>query len=159
MITGGTSKASGENILGRWSHTFLDSSDFSLQLYYDRTHIAAPKPSNGFAPAGILTDDLDTYDLDFQDHIRLGAQHRLTWGPGLSVTHDQVGNAPAVVFLPAQLDQQLFSCFAQDEIELRKNLSLTLGTKVEHNDYTGYETEPNGRLLIELSRSRTKSPA
>jgi len=146
VITGGTSKASGENILGRWSHTFLDSSDFSLQLYYDRTHISSPKPSNGFAPAGILTDDLDTYDLDFQDHVHLGAQHRLTWGLGYRFTHDQVGNAPAVVFLPAQLDQQLFSCFVQDEIELQKNLTLTLGTKVEHNDYTGYETEPSGRL-------------
>ncbi len=149
--TGGNSKVRGGNILGRWSHTFLDSSDFSLQLYYDRTHLAALKPSNGFAPAGILADDLDTYDLDFQDHFRLGAHHRLSWGLGYRFTHDQVTNAPAVVFIPSRLDQQLFSGFVQDEIALSDHVTFTLGTKLEHNDYTGFETEPSARLQWDVT--------
>jgi len=45
----------------------------------------------------------------------------------------------------------LFSGFAQDEILLRQNLSLTLGTKLEHNDYTGSEWEPSGRLRWNFS--------
>jgi len=146
LPAGGTNEVSGGNILGRWSHTFLDESDLSLQMYYDRTHISSPKASNGFAPAGILTDDLDTYDLDFQHHFRLGMQHRFTWGLGFRFTRDKVGNAPSVEFLPARLDQRLDSGFVQDEIALRTDITLTLGTKLEHNDYTGYETEPSGRL-------------
>ncbi len=29
---------------------------------------------------------------------------------------------------------------------LRENLFFTLGTKLEHNDYTGFEVEPSARL-------------
>ncbi len=146
LETGGASKVSGRNILGRWAHTVSADSDVSLQLYYDRTHVAMPKPAGGSVPAGTLTDDLDTYDLDFQHHFRWGERHRLTWGLGYRFTHDLVGNAPGVAFLPAQLDHNLFSGFAQDEILLRPDLFLALGTKLEHNDYTGWEWEPSGRL-------------
>ena len=65
---------------------------------------------------------------------------------GYRFTHDVVQAAPLVTFLPAKLDQDLFSGFVQDEIKLRENFFLTLGTKLEHNDYTGVEVEPNARL-------------
>lgn len=144
--TGGTNKTSGGNILGRWSRTLSNDSDVSLQFYYARTHLSQPKPGNGFAPAGIFTDDLDTYDLDFQHHFRAGEHHRVVWGLGYRFTHDVVGNAPALAFVPSKLDSNLFSGFLQDEIALGQEVSLTLGTKVEHNDYTGFEVEPSCRL-------------
>jgi len=146
LKTGGTSEVSGGNILGRWSHTISPDSDMSLQLYYDRTHLASPKPASGAVPAGILTDDLDTYDLDFQHHFRWGEYHRFVWGLGYRFTRDAVGDAPSVAFVPADLDRNLFSGFVQHEMQLRENLFLTLGTKLEHNDYTGFEWEPNTRL-------------
>jgi iron complex outermembrane receptor protein len=34
----------------------------------------------------------------------------------------------------------------QDEIKLTDHLFFTMGTKLEHNDYTGFEIEPSGRL-------------
>ena len=38
--------------------------------------------------------------------------------------------------------------FVQDEIALVPDkLQLTLGTKIEHNDFTGWEIQPTGRLL------------
>src|SRR5207245_502127 len=46
-----------------------------------------------------------------------------------------------------RLSRQLFGGFVQDEIALVKDrLRLTLGTKIEHNDYTGFEIEPSGHL-------------
>jgi iron complex outermembrane receptor protein len=42
----------------------------------------------------------------------------------------------------------------QDEIALRKNVSFTLGTKLEHNDYTGFEFEPDARLSWVLNSSQ-----
>jgi iron complex outermembrane receptor protein len=68
------------------------------------------------------------------------------WGLGFRRTHDAVINAPALGFFPTVLDQNLYSGFVQDEISLRKDLSFTLGTKLEHNDYTGFEFEPDARL-------------
>jgi iron complex outermembrane receptor protein len=99
-----------------------------------------------FTPAGVLEDNLKTYDVDFQHRFRLGPSHGIVWGVGFRHTHDVVANAPGLAFLPATLDQQLYSAFLQDEILLRSNLALTLGSKIEHNDYTGLELEPSVRL-------------
>ncbi len=129
-----------------------DDSDLSLQLYYDRTRLVDPI-SNQFDPTySILTDDLDTYDLDFQHRFRLVQWNHIVWGLGYRFTHDVVGAAPNLAFLPRRiLDHNLFSGFVQDEIALRENLFLTLGTKLEHNDYTGIEVEPSGRLQWNLT--------
>jgi iron complex outermembrane recepter protein len=140
--------SSGGNILGRWTHTFADESEMSLQLYYDRTHLAAPFQSFApFAvPPGPLYEDLDTADLDFQDRFPLGTWNHIVWGFGYRFTHDDVQDAPLVAFVPNTLDQNLFNTFVQDEIKLHENVFLTLGTKLEHNDYTGLEYEPSARL-------------
>ncbi len=149
--TGGSAIVNGNNVLGRWSHTFSEDSDMSLQLYYDRTHLADPIPAYDIgnltlAPAGVLTDDLDTYDLDFQHHFHLGDWNNIIWGLGYRFTHEMDDNAPALALLPPVQDQNLYSGFVQDEIKLRENLFFTLGTKLEHNDYTGFEVEPSARL-------------
>lgn len=146
--TGGRANEAGGNVLGRWSHTFSDDSDMSLQMYYDRTHLADPISTftDPFEPSGILTDDLDTYDVDFQHRFHFGQRNNIIWGLGYRYTHEADQNAPGLEFLPPTLDQNLFSGFVQDEIMLIKNLFFTLGTKVEHNDYTGFEEEPSGRI-------------
>ncbi len=154
--TGGTADTGGANILGRWSRKLSDDSDFSLQSYIDQTHLAdpiAPLILNGhqFAGAGVLVDDLTTYDLDFQHRFRAGSTNSIVWGFGFRHTHDVVSNAPALAFFPPIFNRELYSMFAQDETALRRDLSLTLGTKIEHNDYTGFEFEPDARLSWTLS--------
>ncbi len=151
--TGDEGKTSGGNVLGRWSHTISDDADFSLQLYYDQTHLVDPVTS-AFAATGFLTDDLRTYDLDFQDRFKLGGRNRVVWGLGYRFTHDVVGAAPGLAFVPPVLDQNLYSVFVQDEIKLCDKLFFTLGTKVEHNDYTGFEFEPSGRLQFNLTTNQ-----
>jgi len=151
VLTGGDSRQSGHNLLGRWSRVFGSGSTMALQVYYDHTHLDGATPafvanSIVLAPAGRLTDDLDTYDIDFQHTFRAGERHQLIWGLGYRFTHDEVGNSPALGFLPPVLEQKLYSGFLQDEITLRDDLTFTLGTKVEHNDYTGGEWEPGLRL-------------
>ena len=150
---GGNAKFAGGNVLGRWSHTFSDTSDTSLQLYYDRTHLVDPI-SNQFGSGSILTDDLDTIDLDFQHRFGLGERNRFVWGLGYRFTHDVVGEAQNLAFLPPVLDHDLFSGFVQDKIMLLKNVFLTLGTKIEHNDYTGVEVEPGGRLQWDVTENQ-----
>jgi iron complex outermembrane receptor protein len=148
---GRETNTSGDNVLGRWTRVFSDVSDLSLQAYLDQTHIAVPEgqltiAGTPFSPTGTLYDDLTTYDVDFQHRFQVGSANRVVWGLGYRLTHDVDLNAPAVGFLPAVLDQNLYSGFLQDEVALRSNVSFTIGSKLEHNDYTGFEYEPNARL-------------
>ncbi len=131
-------RVTGGNLLGRWSHKFAENSDVKMQVYYDRTHRRIP---------GSFTQDIDTYDVDFQRRRPLGPAHDFIWGLGYRFVQDNVINTPANAFLPPKVGRETFSAFAQDEIALSKDrLHLTLGTKVEHNDYTGFEVEPSARL-------------
>ena len=48
-----------------------------------------------------------------------------------------------------------FSAFLQDEISLVHSLRLTLGSKFEHNAFTGFEFEPNVRLLWTMTPNQS----
>jgi iron complex outermembrane recepter protein len=149
----GDSGLSGGNVLGRWTRTLPDESEVSLQAYYDRSHLSQPfaasPPSPPYVigfPLASLVDDLDTYDLDFQYRFHLGKRQSVVWGLGYRFTHEVDEDISIVRFQPQSLDQNLYSGFVQDEIEVVPDVHVTLGTKVEHNDYTGYEAEPSGRI-------------
>jgi iron complex outermembrane recepter protein len=149
----GEAGRSGGNVLGRWTHTAADGASMSLQLYYDHTYLSDPVAASparppyysGF-PAAALTDNLDTYDMEFQYHFRWGTRQTLTWGLGYRLTDEADYDLSLVRFSPPVLDQALYSGFLQDEILLAQNVYLTVGSKLEHNDYTGYEAEPSARL-------------
>ncbi len=140
-------RSNGANLLGRWSHRLGANSDWKLQAYFDHTHRRIP---------GSFTQDLDTGDLDFQHRFPLGAAHDIVWGFGYRVSADDIVNTPDNAFLPPNVTRQSLNAFAQDEITLRKDrLVLTVGSKVEHNDYTGFELEPSVRLAWTPDRQRT----
>jgi iron complex outermembrane receptor protein len=150
----------GANLLGRWTRSIAEDSDWTLQAYYDWTEIADAVPAlvlNGtqFAAAGELHDDLQTLDLDFQHRFPLGSRQRFVWGAAFRNTRDVVSNAPALAFLPARMNHSLYSMFFQDEIRLPRDLSITLGTKLEHGEYTGLEVEPNMRFQWKPGSSRS----
>jgi iron complex outermembrane receptor protein len=153
----GDGDLAGGNLLGRWTRTFSDSSDMSLQIYYDRTHISQPLAASppappyytGF-PAASLVDDLDTYDAEFQDRLKFASINEVTWGLSYRFTHEADEDPSVVQFSPSVLDQNLFGAFLQDEIRLAENARLTVGSKLEHNDYTGFEVEPSIRGQLSL---------
>ena len=133
-----TTFADGQNVLGRWSHTISDTSDLSVQAYFDRTWRDTQ---------GSFAEDLKTYDLDVQHRFALGARQSVTWGGGYRLMEDQVQNSAILAFIPANRSMQLFSAFAQDQITLVPDrLQLTMGTKLEHNDFSGFEVQPSVRL-------------
>lgn len=145
-LTGGQTR--GGNILGRWTHSFSSDSDMSLQMYYDKTDLSLSQT------ALTLGDKLDTYDVDFQHHFTLNGSNKIVWGLGYRFTHDEVNGSSTITFAPEHLDQKLYSGFLQDEIKLHEKLSLTLGSKLEHNDYTGWEAEPSARLQWKVSSNQ-----
>jgi iron complex outermembrane receptor protein len=141
---------SGGNLLGRWTHTFEDESEMVLQFYYDRANVSQYIQSS-FAPAGRFQDSLDTYDFDFQHRLSSGERHQIVWGFGYRRIRDVADNAPGLAFIPAEVEQDLYSGFVQDEILLGAGWSVTIGTKFAHNDYTGLEFEPSVRTEWEIT--------
>src|SRR3989440_5806589 len=138
---------SGGNVMAKWSHTISETSSLAAQLYYDRTHRDIP---------GTFGEDLDTYDVDLQHATRLGARHDIVWGLGYRLINDRVANSSMLAFLPAGGARQWFTGFVQDEIALvPSRLHVALGTKIEHNDYVGFEVQPSGRVNWRLSSSGT----
>jgi len=127
----------GANLLGRWTHNYSAGSGSALQVYYDYTHRRIPQ---------WFEEHRHTLDVDYQHRIQVGPRQQVVLGSGYRITHDQVGNSPGVAFLPDHVTENLFSAFAQDEIALRSHVRLTLGTKLEHNRWTGFEVQPSVRL-------------
>jgi len=128
--------------LGRWTHTFTKTSEFTLQTYYDRTERRTP----------IFSERRDTFDIDFQHRFALTEAQTVIWGAGYRRTTDRARNSFDTSLDPDELSTELYSAFIQDEIALVKDkFVLTLGSKFEHNDYTGFEVQPSARLLWKVS--------
>src|SRR5256714_763913 len=147
--SGGDIAVSGRNVMAKWSHTLSGRSSLAAHLYYDRTHRDIP---------GLFGEDLDTYDVDLQHRTRLGDRHDVVWGLGYRNINDRtaIGSDSTPAFLPLHVAREGFTGFVQDEIALHPNrFHLTLGTKIEHNDYTGFEVQPSGRVNWRLSPSAT----
>jgi len=129
---------SGGNLLGRWTRTFAENSNLQLQMYYDRTD----------RNAAIFKEDRNTYDVDLQHRFPVGKRNDIVWGVGYRASSDKIGNTSAVSLTPDSRTVQLFNSFVQDEITLVEDkLNFEFGSKFEHNDFTGYEIQPSGRLL------------
>jgi iron complex outermembrane receptor protein len=128
---------SGWDVVSRWNHKVSENSETSLQIYFDRD-------SRG---DGTYATGLNTFDIDFQDHVGCGSRQDFVWGAGYRRTSDAIGETLRIEFNPAKLSQQLFSSFVQDEIVIKPDrLYLTLGTKLEHNEYTGLGWQPTVRI-------------
>jgi iron complex outermembrane recepter protein len=133
-----TSRSDGVNLLTRWQRSFSATDSLSLQLYYDHYQRTMT----------VLDETRDTVDLDFQHRFALGSRQDLVWGLGYRYSHDKLGQTPYISFSKPELGVSLFSAFIQDEISLIPDkLSLILGSRFEHNDFTGFEIQPNGRLI------------
>ena len=137
---------SGANVLGKWVHSFSDSSELALKVYYD----------HNWRDRVVFAETRDTFDMDLQHHFQLGNRNDIVWGVGYNLTSDELDNRYTVAFTPTERNAQLYSAFVQDEISIIEDkLRLTLGTKVEHNDYTDWEVQPSGRLSYSISQKQT----
>ncbi len=143
----GKADLSGGNSLARWDRRLDNGAEISLQGYYDYTRRDIPNTYD---------ERRDTLDVDFQHRLPRAGRHDLLWGAGWRWTSDEIGNSASVAFTPAERDDVTSSAFLQDKIAFRDDrMFLTLGSKFEHNDYTGFEVQPSARFswLIDDKRS------
>jgi iron complex outermembrane receptor protein len=127
---------SGGNVLARWRRTADDGGDMQLRAYYDYTRRDDPS----------FLDTLHTFDVDLQRRFTAASRHEIVWGVAYRLTANT--NHGRVVFAvePEKSTDQLFSGFIQDQIALGEQVHLTVGTKLEHNDFSGFEVQPSVRM-------------
>ena len=133
-------RVSGGNLLLHWKHTLSTTSDIALQTYVDR--VDRDRPQFG--------EKRDNFDIDVVYHRATSVWNDLLLGGGFRVNPDKISthNPGSVDFLPAIRRDKLYTGFIQDEIKfVPDKLSLTVGIKLEHNAFSGFEFQPTGRLL------------
>jgi iron complex outermembrane receptor protein len=135
----GNDTVSGGNVMGRWQHNFAGGNDFQIQAYYDRTDRQAVQ----------YGETRNTFDVDFLYHLKLGSRQTVLWGAGARVSPSHfVQMVPGLNFTANNQTESIYSGFVQDEIQIvKQKLSLTLGSKFEHNSFDGFDAEPSARLL------------
>jgi iron complex outermembrane receptor protein len=144
---GNTGTYSGGNVLGRWTHSSSNNSSFSLQGYFDRTN---------YADNNLFADHESVYDVDFQHDFHIGQAHEIVWGAGYRSIQDRNVPSFTVAVQPNSGQYNQFSAFVQDEITLLdQRLRVTVGSKFERNDFTGFEVEPNIRFLGNISKDQS----
>ena len=143
-----TGDLNGFNTIGRWTQPLSGRSSVEVQAYLDHA----------------LRDDaqakasVDTADVTLQHTFGLGERNDVIWGLGyrFTDTRSQRANSPAVTLLDKDIPLSLFSAFVQDELKLLPDrLLFTLGTKIEHNDFTGFEVQPSARLMFKPTEKQT----
>ena len=137
-VLDGEHNVSGGNVLGRWKRTLSETSDVQIQGYYDRTSRASPQ----------LNEVRDTFDIDLLYHLQF-SRNDLLLGAGARWSPDTITQKFATLdFEPHQETDSIYSGFLRDQIYiLPKTLSIVLGSKFEHNNYSGFEVQPEARML------------
>ena len=131
-------RISGANVSARWNRRLAGAGDVQVFGYVDHTRRDIP---------GSIGESLNVFDLEFQHDLPALGAHDIVWGAGYRGAHDDVANAPAIAFLPAEKQLHWGHVFVLDTIALAGDaLKLTAGLRVGDNTYTGVETMPTVRL-------------
>ena len=140
-----TARMSGADAIARWNHSFSDTSETSLQVYYDRTERDEVR----------LAQTIETADIDFNHHLKIG-RNEIVYGAGYRFVKETLDNTFYISFDPNDRKTNLLSAFLQDEITvLEDKFSVTLGSKFERNDFSGFEIQPSIKTLWHAAKNHT----
>ena len=131
-----TAKLMGGNLMFRWKRETGAEENWQLQVYVDQANLKDR----------VQDQKINTLDVEWQQRLKLTPAQDLTWGLGARRIDSTLKGSFTISTQPERNVNQLFSGFVQDEITLKEDLTLTLGTKLERNDNTGLEIQPSVRL-------------
>lgn len=133
---------SAEDLLVRWRHTHRNGTETQVQFYFDSYD----------RPHPVFSERRHTVDAEFQSRSRLGGIHEITWGGGYRFSRDVAG-AGHINVMPNILGLDLFTAFAQDEVQLADGMVLlAAGAKVQRSDFAAVAVQPSARILVEPFR-------
>jgi iron complex outermembrane receptor protein len=136
----------GGNIMTKWNHKGSKNEDMQLQFYYDRA----------VRNYSLLSRRTQIFDIDFH-YSKLFKRNEFITGFGYREAFvDFKGDDFRLNFNPTKRNTKLFSTFIQDKIALIEDkFYLTLGSKFEHNSFTGFEMQPSIKTSWLISQDQT----
>jgi iron complex outermembrane receptor protein len=137
-------RSMGGNFLGRWAHTSASGAQTALQVYLDGYHRLDLGTTESFLAV----------DFDLQHHFSAG-RHDVVASVGYRTLKTAIGTNGPITTNPPRRTDGLYSSSIQDEMRLADKVWLTVGSKFEHNSYTGFEFEPSLRVAWAPSPRQT----
>ncbi len=135
----------GWNVLGRWSRALEGGAQLTVQGYLDYT----------YRDQLLLADQRMSYDIEAQYEFTPLGRHKLIAGGRYRLSDDELSETTFINAGRRTRKDQLFSGFVQDKITLAPEAwYLTLGSKLEHNDYSGVEVQPSARLQWHINKEK-----
>jgi iron complex outermembrane receptor protein len=135
-IIEGDVKNKGAKLGFRWSQLIGLNSEFNVDVnydYYDRRELK-------------FSEKRDTFDVDFQHKMVPIDNHELLWGGGYRLSYNELTSGHLLSVDEADEKITIWNLFFQDEIYFpSQNFTVTLGTKIEGNSYSGSEIQPSVR--------------
>ncbi len=129
----------GGNLRLRWDRKLSEKSSIMLQSYYDISDYRI------LTWANVLTE---SFDIDFQHRFPLFERHDITWGANYRLYHNKINDTETIAFNPRGQINHLGGIYVRDEITLIPDqLLFTIGSRFDHNDFSGWEIQPNARLM------------
>jgi iron complex outermembrane receptor protein len=126
---------SGGFLQTNWNHAFSSRSETTLQISYE-----------AYRREDDLREKRRTANVDFQHRFAWGQRQSILWGGNYRYSASRTDGNLSASLNPADRDTQLAGLFIQDEISLVPNhFYLTLGTKLEHNVFSGFGVWPSVR--------------
>lgn len=133
-------KTEGGNILGRWTRDISNRSQLSVQSFAD-----------WFNSESALTRVRSlVYDFD--------VQHSIEWSDWLKTSsgfdfrfHDNHMYPGFITVFPEKDEFSFIDLYVNSDWFLSDTVTLTVGSKAGHNDYTGWEYQPTARILWKLT--------
>lgn len=142
--TPGLSGVGGGHVLARLEKDLGGDRLFSVQAFYDRT----------VRQTVVFDETRDTGDIEAQLNLPAGDRHNLAVGAGYRGSGDDIGNL-SISAVPQKRVTHLVSAFVQDDIDLIPDRTkLSVGTKLEHNQSTGFEVQPSARVSHILAENQ-----
>jgi len=129
--------AQGGNVLARWNRDLNEGSSLSVQAYIDM--LSREQYS--------LQNERTVFDIEAQYDLPALGAHEIITGVHYRYSGEKLTSSPIITFAQSTRHDQLISGFIQDKITLEpEHWFLTVGSKFEHNDYSGFEVQPSARL-------------
>ena len=141
-------RVNGQSLVARVEHEISDENDVQLQAYFDRVERTEV----------LMGGHRNTFDVDFQHRFPLPLRQSFTYGFGYRYLPDHFNNSDPkwINWRPTERHWQVVSGFVQDDLALVEDrLRLTVGTKIEHNDFTGLEYQPSVRIALTPNSRQT----
>jgi len=134
--------ARGGFLAGSWTHGMSSPSAFEVRAYYRISDFDDER----------LSEQRQIIDIDAQHTLSVSPTNTFVWGGGIRHSWDVLRSGSAISVTDLKETNSIYNAFAQLTSELLDyRLIVTAGTKLEHNDYTGFEFQPTFRALYRVT--------